>query len=348
MARIKVLTFHNTTNYGAVLQAYGLAKAIANMGHDVEILDYRPLPTRLMYEGNWPRNPLKFLRLYRYRRRFSRFRKSYLPLSRTYLSIEELEQAPPHADYVVCGSDQVWNVSSYRGFDPAFFLSFPGEATAVRISYAATFGNAELEDLGSNREAIRSLLSRFEHISVRDAKSANMVDDLIHRPAVHVLDPSFLADYGPITPRRVIRTPYILLYCYLKNELSMHAVRYLHRELRMPVVSIRKDFDQAEVVYPGPLQWLSLMHHASFVCTDSFHGTCFSIINRKQFATLPFESGMSRIEDVLRTAGLSDRLIRDKGELEVALHEPIDYEAVSLKIEEARNGSLAFLRNALK
>lgn len=41
--RIGVLTFHRALNYGAVLQCFALFKTLKSMGHDVEIIDYRPL-----------------------------------------------------------------------------------------------------------------------------------------------------------------------------------------------------------------------------------------------------------------------------------------------------------------
>ena len=37
---IGILTFHNTTNFGASLQAYSLCKAIRSMGHECELVNY--------------------------------------------------------------------------------------------------------------------------------------------------------------------------------------------------------------------------------------------------------------------------------------------------------------------
>ncbi len=33
----------------------------------------------------------------------------------------------------------------------------------------------------------------------------------------------------------------------------------------------------------GPIEFLNLIRGAEYVCTDSFHGTCFSVINEKKF-----------------------------------------------------------------
>ena len=229
MARVGILTFQHADNYGAVLQAYGLSEAIEALGHDVEVLDYRPIAARRVY-GRWPRQPKMVLPFAIRRWRFHRFRQSYLPLSsRVYWTADDLKRCPPHVDCVVCGSDQVWNVASpIRGFDPAFFLEFLEGPGPRRISYAATFGHAE--DLGVYRQRIRDLLSRFDHLSVRDVKSQNMIRDLVGRSAEHVLDPSFLADYDPITPQRIIERPYAVVYCMTKTDFIQGAVHMIAAE----------------------------------------------------------------------------------------------------------------------
>jgi len=346
MSKVGILTFHYANNYGAVLQAYGLSKAIREMGHEVEVLDYRPLAARLRYSGHWPRHAKSFLRVASSRWKYHRFRHSYLPLSRTYLTMADLEKDRPEVDHVVCGSDQIWNISSFRGFDPVFFLAFLKDSGPRRVSYAATFGNAE--DLSGCRQSICDLLSRFDHISVRDITSQRMVRDLIDRFAEHVLDPSFLADFGPITPPPIIKPPYVLMNYFGRTELVTNAVRVLRNHFNIPIVSVGRRVEGTEAVNAGPVQWLSLMRHADFVCTNSFHGTCFSLINRKQFVMLPNHGAMSRLEDILQTVGLPDRLVCASSGLEKALGSPIDYHDASLRINEARERSFAYLQNALK
>lgn len=347
MAKVSILTFHFSNNLGAMLQAYGLAQAIREIGHAIEIIDYRPLSIRKTCEGPLPRHPVKFFETVIFRRRIRNFRKKYLPLTRIYMDMEELKKSPPETDCIVCGSDQVWNIASpVRGFDPTFFLEFLGDNHLRRISYAACFGNGT--ELYPHRERICGLLSRFSNISVRDLTSQKMIRDLIGREAKHVLDPSFLVNYDPITPPPITRPPYIFAYCFRKTELSELALRLMQQKLNLPVVSVKVPFKGAKVVNPGPLQWLSLMRHANFVCTDSFHGTCFSLINKKQFVTLEFEGGMSRLEDIHQTAQIPERLIINKDQLRRVLQVPVDYKVVSLAIDKARESSIMFLRNAIQ
>lgn len=347
MAKVSILTFHFSHNVGAMLQAYGLVKAIESIGHKAEVIDYRPLSMRTACEGKLPRHPVRFLRTVLFRHRIRSFRKACLPLTRVYLNMEELKQHPPQTDCFVCGSDQVWNIKSpIRGYDPTFFLEFLGENGPRRVSYAASFGNGT--DFGCYRERVCDLLSRFDKISVREATGQNMVQNLIGRTANHVLDPSFLTDYDPITPPPIIKPPYILSYCFRKTEMSELAIKSLQQTLDIPVVSIKVNFDNSKIVNPGPLQWLSLMKHASYVCTDSYHGTCFSLINHKQFVILPYEGGMSRLEDILQTVKLTNRLADNMDKLKSALKTSIDYKDTSEEIEKARELSFSYLRDALR
>jgi len=279
--------------------------------------------------------------------RYHQFRKQFLPLSqRRYWTPQDLRTSPPDVDCVVCGSDQVWNVASFRGFDPAFFLDFVDDVHIRRVSYAATFGYAD--DLGTHRQAIAGLLSKFQRLSVRDVKSQQMVRELTGCQAEHVLDPCFLTEYGPITAPRIVSEPYIVVYCPGNSDLIRYGVRAAGRALKMPIVSIGMPFEEAHVIWSaGPRQWLSLMCHADFVCTNSFHGVCFSIINRKNFVALPIQRGLTRIEDVLKTLGLSDRLICSEEEVEQRIERPISYDLVDPRLEGACRRSHAFLHGSL-
>lgn len=347
MAKVGILTFHYANNYGAVLQAYGLAKAVQELGHEVEIIDYRPLAARRMY-NRIARRPTRILPSLMHLWRFDRFRRKHLPLSRTYLSMNDLKKYPPQVDYVVCGSDQIWNISSFRGFDPVFFLAHLDLSMLCpkRISYAATFGNAE--SLGEHHSQICGLLSRFEQISVRDAKSQKMIEELVGRAAVHVLDPSFLTNYDSITPNRLLSVPYVFAYLLDKSEFVIQAIRLVRDQTGLPIVLLGAKIEGERVQRVGPLQWLSLIKHADFVLTNSFHGTCFALKNQKHFVMLPKEGGMSRLEDILQTANLRERLVTNPVELQRALNVNIDYRDVSVKLEQARERSLNFLRNALE
>jgi len=267
------------------------------------------------------------------------------------LSKEDFRSYPPQADYLICGSDQIWNFESYRGYDSTFFLDFAGKNGQRRISYAATFGFAG--EFGSHKQEIYEMLSNFDHLSVRDRKSENMVRELTGRSAKHVLDPTFLIDYSPITPPRIYKYPYTFVHCVSVTcgDFFVKAIDALSKKLNMQIICTDHPLPLRKAKFvssAGPLQWLSLISNAEFVCTSSFHGTCFSLINKKQFMTFPITKGQARLDDILQTAGLSDRIINSEVDFERALANPINYSRVWQQLDNEVRSSRDYLREALK
>lgn len=355
MAKVGIVTFHNSMNHGAVLQAYGLARAIHEMGHDALIVDYlSPSQRRVFYERSLGetigmlRYPRTFVLEWKKRRSFRGFRRDFLPLTREqYGNVEELRRDPPAVDVLVCGSDQIWNIhtGSTGGFDRAFFLDF-GAPSLRRVSYAACVGDTEPFEL---REKADALLERFDHVSVRDAKSESAVLELTGRRPARVLDPSFLTDYSAIAARRLLKRPYCFAYVFGRTPLIERAIRLIQDEMGLPVVSLNRFSVETTVMYgAGPLEWLSLMRHADYVLTNSFHGTCFALIWQKNFVTLPVrETRQFRLDDLLETAGLETRLVLGTDQLMQAIRTPVDHSRATECIVAARDHSLAYLAQAL-
>ena len=103
----------------------------------------------------------------------------------------------------------------------------------------------------------------------------------------------------------------------------------------------------------GPGEFISLVKGATVVCTDSFHGTIFSINFRKDFYVFCKHSNSdeasenSRLHNVLDTFGLSDRLIKSMdnfNELSIS----IKYDDVDIILENERKKSIGYLKNMLE
>ena len=65
------------------------------------------------------------------------------------------------------------------------------------ITYAASFGNTTLEKLEKYQKAgeVGNLLKEFDAISVRDANSGSIVEQLTGKEPVYNLDPVLTYDY---------------------------------------------------------------------------------------------------------------------------------------------------------
>ena len=70
---------------------------------------------------------------------------------------------------------------------------------------------------------------------------------------------------------------------------------------------------------------LGYIKNADYVVTDTFHGTIFSIILGKKFATIIRDSNKQKLSALLKRFSLDNRQLRELSELEGILITPIDF-----------------------
>lgn len=110
------------------------------------------------------------------------------------------------------------------------------------------------------------------------------------------------------------------------NKKKEEFVNAIGESKNLSVKIIRAD-ENAELSIP---EWLSLFRDAKYIVTDSFHGTLFSIIFRKDFVTIGNQKrGLSRFQSVLSNLHLEDRLLVDYT-LDSHVVSPIDWEKLNL------------------
>jgi len=104
----------------------------------------------------------------------------------------------------------------------------------------------------------------------------------------------------------------------------------------------------------GPFEFINLLKHAKYVCTDSFHCSVFSILNNTPFFVFRRDSdneetsANDRIYTLLSWAGLDNRLLNGNENVDEVLKLELNYSNVNERVSERRKESLEFLTNALK
>ena len=157
--KVAVITRHAITNYGSLLQAMATQRVVEGFGHTCEIIDYvrsdesyqQHEITLLKRKTSWNNNPVKRLLYLALRqpesilagRRFEKFQKKYLKMTKRFSSVDELSKEKIDADVFVTGSDQVWGPVENGTYDSTYCLSFVPEGKK-KISYAASFGHTEM------------------------------------------------------------------------------------------------------------------------------------------------------------------------------------------------------------
>lgn len=349
-----IVTFHAVVNYGAVIQAYALAKVVRGLGFDARIIDYRPDTVTAPYLRRG--HAVSFTRrLLQYALLMS-FIKRHLPLTkRTYRTAADFSRHPAEADFLICGSDQIWNTDIVGGVDPVFFMTLP--AAARRIAYAVSMGRTAVPE--RLRKAFTSAVRGFDAISVREQFAREQLLLCGCSPAIPVvLDPSLLVeDYSEIMPSSGGRRPYIAAYSVIRDDGLAAAAAKLGAILGMPVINIStyrmSGADRNEyLLTPGA--WLERIKNASLVCTNSFHGTAMAVLFRKIFYSIALgapHAGMdNRTGELLSSLGLGERMLGSGGDIpperEKIMLRP-DFDEAFRRLREKREQSWAFLRSSL-
>ena len=359
-----LVTFYHIHHYGALLQAYATEQAVESLGSQCEIIDYYVnqdndlfrKPTGLGSTAADVHTALHYKPLRTRYERFESFAKQHLKISgHRFLSLEELEQAELPYDLILAGSDQIWNPKIFPDghFDPVFFGAF---SQRRKIAYAPSFGVPRVPE--GMEEELRGYLEQFSHVSVRERQGQKIVENVAGRNVPVVLDPTLLLDrqaWGQIARAPEEKQGYILCYCVSRPGALEPYIRRLAETTGLPVVQLcgtrQKVHPKAKCVLDaGPAEFLGLFRGASYVCTNSFHGTVFATQFHVPFFTnlAPGELAApesSRTFSLLSRLGLTERII-GKGDT-AGLEEAIDWAAVEEKLTAARQSSLDYLRAAL-
>jgi hypothetical protein len=350
--KIGILTFHHVDNYGATLQACALWNFLNSQGYDVEIIDYRPLKIAWMYFR--PLLPIKRVKSSINESKKIRINQKYLINISKYwkmrsflLSHVKLSQKRFYDkkgfkyyhdkyDVVICGSDQIWCIDSFRGYNSSFFLDFVSNKTTRKISYAASFGNTT--KLGPYQKEICTLINQFQTILVRDSNSVEIIANECNKKAVKVLDPTFLIKYDALKNPPKITNKYLLLYVQADMEAEEEEfIKLLAKEQNLTIVSVGRyeKLAQINLETASPKEWIGLHSEASYIVTNTFHGTVFSIIFHKPFTVLLPSDKSNKVKDLLNDFGLTNRIFSEKLKPQLLNKQifDIDYESVSSILE---------------
>lgn len=345
--KIGILTFHFAHNYGAMLQAYALKTYLTEKGYNAEIINYIPKHMRIKYFYlNWleliilrKRSVIKaYIKQWKNKNKFDYFQQEYMQINnRKILSKPQLKQIRNDYDYIIIGSDQVWNIHITNN-DMSYFADFLDSPKA--ISYAASCGDA----LGTVEfsTAISNYIDNFKAISVREKSSKEYFDKLFKMSIDCVVDPVFLLETDAwrnliYKSKRIIKKKYIFYYTIEKNiDLSDECNIYA-KENNLIVFSahgeMKKMINNVKTLSSiGPIEFLNLIYYADCIFTNSFHATAFSIIfNKKVYLRLHSKTG-NRITDLLQYCG-----INWNGDGTIELDEKNNYDLLKIYINESKN-----------
>tara|TARA_R110002060_G_scaffold41597_2_gene53137 strand:- start:866 stop:1984 length:1119 start_codon:yes stop_codon:yes gene_type:complete len=368
--KIGLLNFHySNNNYGAVLQATALNKAVEMLGYQVETIDF--IPEFRVQPKTFKNMVGALLRMLGLREKtaklkpmendyiFEGFRSDWLPRSAgEFHNFEDLKTIDTDYSVVIVGSDQVWRPAMTLDFALAYFLSFVPESCR-RVSYAASFGVDywQGKNISTATSDVVKELKKFHSVSVREDSGVDICKNVFNVKAEHVLDPTLLI--GRLFFEEIIEhgqnhsKPLDIVYYKLDvDSVFLDELKQVESQLNYRSEDIYYTHVDGKYFFTPVAEWLMKLRDCKLIISDSFHCICFAIIFEKEFIYYPnAKRGMSRLESLLNSIGLENRICRDQRLLnnlkENYLAKPIDYIDVNRKLEERRHSSFTFLKNAL-
>ena len=352
-----ILTFHRAINYGAILQAYAMQKTLEKYELDVEIIDYRAEFNEKRFGPKKIKDILTIRSLYNIifrnsytihkREPFLLFIKNFMKISKKIIvTRKELIEASEKYESIICGSDQIWNLAC-TDMDDSFLLPFKLIKTK-KIAYAASFGSDVLAD--KHKEKYRKYLSDYEGIAVREKSGVSIVKDLINKDIPYVLDPSLLLsrkEWSVIGDESIVPNGnYVLVYLMSEDKVLLNTARNIGKKKGLKIVYINNRLFKARGMESlsaiTPNQWIALFDNASFVVTNSFHGTAFAINFNINFYVkyIPRSIANTRLENILKDTGLTSRLVNVTGQY---LDEVIDFTTPNRLLNNEIERSIEFI-----
>ena len=188
-----------------------------------------------------------------------------------------------------------------------------------------------------------------------------MIGKLVERDIEEVVDPTLLlsaSEWKQELKLKQTEKQYLLVYFLGTNKKYWEKVYDVSKILNLSLKIIpvyEKDKMRAGVIDEsiGPREFVEYFYNASFVCTDSFHGTAFSLIFNKKmlvferFLNKEKENQNSRIYNILSKFNLKNRLYNEST-YQHEIMEEINYQCVNEILTEERKKSENYLLNAIE
>ncbi len=356
--KIGILTHYNVHNHGALLQLYALKKILEEKGNDARALIFKK-NYDFMAVGAEKKYDISIKSLFYYISYLKKF-----GISRTLFNVQkkkildefrkpligEYYSRAKNLDAVFIGSDEVFSVEA--GVNPFFWgIGVPCENI---FSYAASCGPTGIESMRELRVAsmIGAGLKEMKKISVRDHNTKKMVESLGY-DACEVCDPVILYGYKDEQKKleRKIQKNYLLVYAYdnnMNDETEVQKIKEYAKRNNLMIISAgyyHKWCDKC--VDASPIELLGYFKYANGVVTDTFHGSVMSLITNTDFVT-KIRGNKNKLFDLLERYELTDRLMEDFSEIPKKMCKKIDFDKVSLLLEESQKTSLAYIMSCLE
>lgn len=354
MKKVCVSTYCEWSSYGSVMQAIGLKKTLETLGLESFIVRDVPAPLAqrdfpFAFSEN-PKGLLKSIINLHYRPAKKRlYERSVKFINENvdikyYNDFETLKADPPHADYFLAGSDQIWHPALCK---QAFFLDFlPAEQK--RLSYAASMGVTDIPQ--TKAELFRNMICKFDCFSVREKEMVDTLNPLVERDISVHIDPTFLlnaSEWRALAGEYPIDKPYILVFAIYWDRKFDRELKALKKKTSYDIVVLCPNgrfriWANKKVYDADPGQFLYLIDHAQAVISSSFHGVALALNLNKRVVAVINPDAPSRLQSLLDLLQVPRHHISNIMDFDLA-----DYAGINERIRQEKDRGVAYLKEIL-
>lgn len=379
---------HN--NYGTSLQGYALLYILESLGCNVDIIIYgkkmsifqklawginavrvgetKELVSRLFHKRDVSNNRT-FAENMRVRTECVDIykRNKFFKYFKTFVGYDALHEGSKDYDAVVVGSDQVWTP---MGLPTKFYNLLFVDDSVKKTAYASSFGVSTIPTF--QQTATGRYLDRFYRIGVREIKGKEIVEELSHKNATIVADPTLLltrqdweneinSSLASSCKQHVLEEGYIFCYFLGTNKEARNAANKLKEITGLKIVCIRHmdEFVESDEFFGDfapydvdPNDFVRLISKATYVCTDSFHCSVFSTLFHRQFMTFYRFSETNKTGRNSRIDSLFEELSIPRCHIYSGnindIKTEINWDVVDKRAASLRRESLMFLKQSLE
>ena len=386
MKKVGIVSCYFKNNYGSMLQAYATKKILDNNNipnetvnidgnadfksgkrkyYISQILNFNFIKSKLgMIKMKFDIKLNKKLRknISIRNKKYEDFRREF-NLSRSSNNYNDLTKlAEERYSDIILGSDQLWlPVNAVADY---YTLNWVPD-NINKVSYSTSFGVSTIPK--KYNKLYNKYLKRINHLSVREDTGVKIIKDITNLDAKLVCDPTILLtkdEWDEVaTNERIIKDKYILCYFLGKNIEHRKFAERLKEKTGYKIVSINHGDEYVKYsdifcdIAPydiGPKEWINLIKNAEIVCTDSFHGTVFSLIynklffNFRRYSSKSKASTNSRLDSLLNIVGISnERILTGLENVDKVLDYKIDFEEVNKNLDNYRKESKDWLLSSI-
>ena len=371
--KIGIATVYTGFNYGSALQAFATKILLSEMGYEGEVLKLSGnlLPGRdvrvkkiltVLFRSMLHPGGVKSLKNYgdsikkplsrESAEMFRQFADYHIrPYEEKYNNLKNLAHSDEYCAFL-CGSDQIWNSAVFY-VDPFYYLRFAPEGK--RIAFAPSFGRDFIPNY--NKRKIKKFVTGIKYKSVREESGVALIKELTGDSAQVLIDPTLVLNADEWTKNLKLKEnhkeKYLLAYFLDEpSEKAKKAVTEISEKYGLKIIGLPYGFENTpwadNIAHAGPSEFVEYIKNATFVCTDSFHGTAFSLNFNIPFYTFERNYGnagkqSARIQSILNIVSQTERY--EPENIDSCFN--VSFENVNAVLNEQREISKKYLSDIL-